>query len=123
MGLPHFEGIVLTSGEWRRGGQRKNLSSENTTRVMSKGFKCRLPRTESTPTRCRTSRQNFDLAKRFSIVNLGARAGLKHRAWRGEREEVKMREGREKEQVMKMMYLEKTQKKTPWHWEKVPLTH
>ena len=43
--------------------QRKNFSSENTTRVRSKGFKCRLPRIESTPTRCSTSRQKFNLAK------------------------------------------------------------
>ena len=53
----------------------------NTTRVRSKGFKCRLPRTESMPTRCSTSRQNFNLAKWVSIVNLGARTGLKHRAY------------------------------------------
>ena len=72
-------GARLFSGFW----VRKNFSSENTTRVRSKGFKCRLPRTESTPTRCSTSRQNFNLAKRFSVVNLGAQTGLKHRmAWR-----------------------------------------
>ena len=62
--------------------QRKNFSSENTTRVKSKCLKCRLPRIESTPTRCSTSRQKSNLAKLFSAVNLGARTGLKHRAWR-----------------------------------------
>ena len=36
----------------------------------------------STPSPCSTSRQKFNLAKRFSAVNRGARTGLKHRAWR-----------------------------------------
>ena len=51
-------------------------------RVRSEGFRCSLPRTESTPTRCGTSRQKFNLAKRFSAVNLGVRTGSKHRAGR-----------------------------------------
>ena len=63
--------------------RQKNFSSENfTTRVRSKGFKCRLPQIESTPTRCSTPRRKFNRAKRFSVVNRGARTGLKHRAWR-----------------------------------------
>ena len=45
-----------------------------------KGFKCCLPRIESTPTRCSTSRQKFSRANRVAAVNRGARAGLKHRA-------------------------------------------
>ena len=65
--------------------QRKNFSSENTTRVKSKTFTCRLPPTETTPTRCCTSRQKFNLAKRFSAVNRDARTGFKHRAGRSSR--------------------------------------
>ena len=42
----------------------------------------RLPRTESTLTRCSTSRQKFSRAYRVAAINPDARTGLKHRAWR-----------------------------------------
>ena len=77
MGSNHPSRTVL-----RGSFQRKNFSSENTTRVRSKGFKCRLPGIESTPTRCSTSRQKFNRARRFSVVNRSARTGMKQRAWR-----------------------------------------
>ena len=77
LGLRWLCSLMHTSGS--RSIFRAGLPWAPTTQI---GLLCRLLRTESTPTRCSTSRQKFNRAKRASVVNRGARTGLKHRAWR-----------------------------------------
>ena len=68
-------------GPWFKTRSNETRKKKNT-RARELVHKCRLPRIESTPTRCSTSRQKFKPAKRFSVVSRGARTGTKHRAWR-----------------------------------------